>query len=367
MQEILSQAWCFLQAKLFPIAEEELGSLSDKHRRLISAISFSECRKFIRTFEGCPGRPSSDRVSIAHAFIAKAIFNISQTKTLLVWIKTDPVLRAICGWETKSSVPSEATFSRAFAQFAKTDVSAKIHEAFIKKYHAERIALHVSRDSTEIVAREKAAKKPEIRKVRKIQKKKGRPIKGAIKEPIPQSRLQKQLNMTTSEMLSDLPKECDIGCKKDSKGYKHSWRGYKLHIDTADGDIPISAVLTSASVHDSQVALPLHNITKNRITHLYEVMDSAYDAQVIRDALSEAGHVALIDFNHRSPNDTRAFDPCEAQRYKVRSSAERVNSYLKDNFSGIMIRVKGHAKVFTHLMFSLLAITIDRSLKAHLT
>ena len=130
-----------------------------------------------------------------------------------------------------------------------------------------------------------------------------------------------------------------------------------------DGDIPISAVLTSASVHDSQVALPLHNITKNRITHLYEVMDSAYDAQVIRDTLSKAGHVALIDFNHRSPNDTRAFDPCETERYKVRSGAERVNSYLKDNFAGMMIRVKGHAKIFTHLMFSILAITIDRSVK----
>ncbi len=369
MQDMLSQAWCFLQAKLFPIAEEELGSLSEKHRRLISAISFLNARKFIHTFEGCPGRPSSDRASIAHAFIAKAIFNISQTKTLILWIKTDPVLRAICGWETKSSVPSEATFSRAFAQFAKTDVSSKIHEAFIKKYHAERIALHVSRDSTEIIAREKAALKPDIQtkiqKTRQEQKKKqkGRPIKGTIKEPIPQSRLQKQLGMSLSEMLSDLPKECDIGCKRDSKGYKHSWRGYKLHIDTTDGDIPVSAVLTSASVHDSQVALPLHNITKGRITHLYEVMDSAYDAQLIRDALSNAGHVALIDFNHRSPNDTRAFDPCEAARYKVRSSAERVNSYLKDSFSGVMIRVKGHAKIFAHLMFSLLAITIDRSIK----
>ena len=30
--------------------------------------------------------------------------------------------------------------------------------------------------------------------------------------------------------------------------------GYKLHIDTADGDIPVSCFLTSASVHESQVA-----------------------------------------------------------------------------------------------------------------
>ena len=363
MQNILSQTWCFMKSKLFSIAEEELGSLSEKHRQLISAISFASVRKLIRSFEGCVGRPSSDRASIAHAFIAKAIFNISQTKTLLVWINTDPVLRCICGWETKSSVPSEATFSRAFAEFATTDIASKIHEAFVKKYHADRIALHVSRDSTSIVAREKVSKKPEVLKMRKAQQKKGHLVTALIQEPAAPSRLQKQRDMSIAAILADLPKKCDYGCKKDSKGYKHSWRGYKLHIDTADGDIPISAVLTSASVHDSQVALLLHKITKDRITHLYEVMDSAYDAGIIRDALSQAGHTALIDFNHRSPNDTRAFDPCEKERYKIRSSAERVNSYLKDNFSGMMIRVKGHAKVFTHLMFSLLAITIDRSIK----
>jgi len=360
MKDILSQTWAFMQTKFFPIVEEELGPLSEKHGKLVSAIGFAECRKFIRTFEGCVGRPQKDRESIAHAFIAKAIFNISQTKTLIEWLKADPTLRRICGWETKSSIPSEATFSRAFAEFAKTNIAAKIHEAFVKKYHSDRIALHVSRDSTEIIAREKVVIKLTIEKV---QKKRGRPTKGTIKTPPEPSRLQKQLSMSVAEMLADLPKTCDVGCKKDSKGYKHSWSGYKLHIDTADGDIPISAVLTSASVHDSQVALPLSKITASRVPYLYELMDAAYDAQIIRDTIAAAGRVALIDFNRRSEKDTRCFTDLEAQRYKVRSSAERINSYLKDNFSGLSIRVKGHAKIFTHLMFSLLAIAIDRSLK----
>ena len=33
-------------------------------------------------------------------------------------------------------------------------------------------------------------------------------------------------------------------------GYKESWIGYKLHIDAADGGIPLSCILTSASVND---------------------------------------------------------------------------------------------------------------------
>jgi hypothetical protein len=49
----------------------------------------------------------------------------------------------------------------------------------------------------------------------------------------------------------------NVGTKKNSKGYKESWIGYKLHLDVADGQIPISCILTSASLHDSQAAIPL--------------------------------------------------------------------------------------------------------------
>ena len=54
--------------------------------------------------------------------------------------------------------------------------------------------------------------------------------------------------------------------KKDSKGYKSTWVGYKLHIDVADGQIPISCLLTSASLHDSQAAIPLATLSAGRTT-----------------------------------------------------------------------------------------------------
>ncbi|MCK5829121.1 MAG: transposase [Methylococcales bacterium] len=71
--------------------------------------------------------------------------------------------------------------------------------------------------------------------------------------------------MGLSDMLDDLPKSCNVGTKKNSKGYKTSWTGYKLHIDSADGGTPISCVLTSASTHDSQVAIPLTKISHQRV------------------------------------------------------------------------------------------------------
>jgi hypothetical protein len=69
-------------------------------------------------------------------------------------------------------------------------------------------------------------------------------------------------------MIAELPTACHVGTKKDSQGYKTSWTGYKLHIDAADGGIPVSCILTSASLHDSQVAIPLAEITHGRVTGL---------------------------------------------------------------------------------------------------
>ena len=46
------------------------------------------------------------------------------------------------------------------------------------------------------------------------------------------------------------------------------WIGYKLHLDTIDGGIPVSALVTSASLNDSQVAIPLATITIDAIGHI---------------------------------------------------------------------------------------------------
>src|SRR5258708_15340547 len=85
-----------------------------------------------------------------------------------------------------------------------------------------------------------------------------------------------------------------MGDKKKKKGKDQLRRGYKLHLDVADGQLPISAVLTSASVHDSQVAIPLMMLTAQRVVHLYELMDSAYDADDIHAHSRQLNHVPII-------------------------------------------------------------------------
>lgn len=93
-----------------------------------------------------------------------------------------------------------------------------------------------------------------------------------VPEP-PPTRIERQRKQTLEEMLDELPRVCHVGTKQNSKGYKTSWIGYKRHIDAADGQIPISCILTAASVHDSQAAIPLAEMTASRVASLYDLMD----------------------------------------------------------------------------------------------
>jgi hypothetical protein len=114
------------------------------------------------------------------------------------------------------------------------------------------------------------------------------------------------------------------------------WNGYKLHLDIIDGGIPVSAIITSASVHDSQVAIPLATLTARSIVNLYDLMDSAYDVPAIIEKSKALGHVPLIDKNPRrnkelqeeleteaKARNTLNWAPAEVTRYNVRSTAER--------------------------------------------
>ena len=353
---ILSGVFNSIQKWLLPVLEDEIGELTGKQKEFIRVVEAIDLEKYIWEFrwEGV-GRKRKSRLSLLKAFVAKSVFGYQNTKIMIENVKGNPTIRRLCGWERECDVPSGPTFSRAFSEFAESELPQKIHEGIVKKYLGEKLVGHISRDSTAIDAREKAIKKE---KPQKEACKKGRPKKGE-KKPVELRRLELQPFRTLEENLSDLPKPCDYGAKYDSNGNKMTWRGYKLHIDTMDGDIPISAHLTSASVHDSQVAIPLMQMSHERVVSLYDLMDSAYDAPEIREFSAKLNHVAIIDYNKRR-GEAKEFEPARKLRYNERSAAERVNSNLKDNYGGGNVRVQGHKKVFAHLMFGIIVITVNQ-------
>jgi hypothetical protein len=319
------------------------------------------------------GRPPCDRRPLARAFLAKAFYNFPTTEALWERLGWDEALRQVCGWQRRKQVPSLPTFTRAFAEFAATSLLDRTHAALVAQYGQDTLFWHVSRDSTPIEARERPARPvpasapvgttpdavptaPPAREPRRP----GRPRKGeAAPLPPPPTRLEQQYATPlaeTAKLLDEVPKQCDLGCKKDAKGHTRSWQGYKLHVDIGDTGLPLLAVTTSASLHDSQVAIPMLRLTAQRVTSLYDLMDAAYDAELIWATCYGLSHVPIIDENPRRGKKLPPREPDRARRYRQRSASERFNADLKDNHGGRTVRVRGPAKVHTHLLFGTLVI-----------
>jgi len=375
----MRKPWSHIQKSLFPWMHEELDPVTEKLEQLIHILDDLDIEAVVRAPVRGPGAPLRDRTAIARAFVAKAVLNLPTTSALRERLQIDRSLRRICGWERRTDVPSESTFSRAFAEFAQDGAAERLHEALVTRHLGHRIVGHVSRDATEIEARERPAKKEEndgAEPPPAPKRRRGRPRKGEESPPKPPTRLERQRTQTLPEMLAELPTACDVGTKRNSKGFKETWIGYKLHIDAADGMVPVSAVLTSASVHDSQAAIPLARLTAGRITHLYEIMDAAYDARVIVEDCQDAGRVPVIDRNPRGVAGAKAERAAEAERrrllnlpdpdawlYNERTNAERAIGRLKDDFGGRYVRVRGAVKVCCHLTFGLAAMAADSLLR----
>ena len=377
-RESLSSYWEKFQGELFPFLEETIGFLTASRKALILVMNVTQLEAFVPHWHGLPGRPLAERSALARAFVAKAVLNLPTTRMLIERVQADKTLRRLCGWSRPSEVPSESTCSRAFAEFADSELPSRVHEALIKQTHADRLVGHIARDSTAIEGHEKPrrADAPKATAPKPAPRKRGRPPKGEEPAPKPQTRLERQADMTLRQMLADLPRPCDVGCKRNAKGHQETWIGYKLHVDTADGDIPVSCVLTSASVHDSQVAIPLATMTAGRLVNPYDLMDSAHDAAEIKAHSRKLGHVPIIDVNPRRDTalkqelaweekrlDVAGHRLAEPIRYNERSGAERVNANLKDNHGGRTVQVRGPAKVMCHLMFGVLVIAATQIIR----
>jgi hypothetical protein len=376
-QALLQCAHVFQQS-LFPALESEIGPMSAQLRLLASVMQLVPLGPALIARRASTGRPPRDRAALVTAFFAKSIFNLPTTRQLIDRLYADAQLRLLCGWNHIRALPHESKFSRAFALFAESELPQQLHAAMIKTTQGDRLVGHIARDSTAIEARERVPEavmeQKRQSKVRKPRRKKGSHTRAKAADR--GTRIERQRHQKLDAMLAGLPRQCDIGAKKNSRGHDQYWRGYKLHLDVADGQIPISALLTSASVHDSQAAIPLMTMTSQRVQYLYDLMDSAYDADEIHQHSRQLKHVPIIAVHSRrgtkKPSKLpKVFPPkpapeltwAQQDRYKERTMIERVNARLKDEFGAGHIRVRGPVKVMAHLMFGVVALAVDQWLR----
>lgn len=372
-RQFLTQFAHLLQSSLFPRLSEELGEISEQMQLLTSTLALLPVQQRLSGQRCRMGRRPCDRAALVAAFVAKSIYNLTTTRQLIERLRADDVLRRLCGWSCLSALPHEATFSRAFAQFAHTQLPQQLHEALVRVTQQNRLIGHVARDSTAIEVREHF---PETKRGRDRKQKRNRKRPRRAKACERGTRIERQRHKSLAEMLAELPRQCAIGVKTSSQGHQQYWRGYKLHLDVADGQIPISAILTSANVNDSQVAIPLMTMSAQRVQWLYDVMDSAYDADAIIQQARAMGRVPIVKSHPRRNGRSRSILPkvftpkrapemtwAQAARFAERTMVERVYARLKDEFGGRQIRVRGAAKVMAHLMFGVIALTVDQWLR----
>ena len=368
LSPVTVQRFSALQAELIALLEQDYTGLTPKLEQIIRAFEFTQIELAVYRERGYAqgrgvGQPEADRCALACAFLAKAVLDLKTTRALMERLQADSKLRRLCGFDLRFALPSEATFSRAFAEFAASELIQRVHARMIEDTLGQQLIGHISRDSTAIEARESTAKKDKAEVApAKLKNKRGRPHKGEVRPTPEPSPLERQRSQTLAQMLAEIDTACATGTKKNAQGYKISWKGYKLHLDTACCGVPISAVLTGANVHDSRLALPLTRISAQRVDACYELMDAAYCSTVIREEIQAAGRVPLIDHNPRK-GEKREFAPHEAQRYKTRSGAERCNARLKDEFGARHVQVRGHAKVMCHLMLGVVALCADQLMR----
>ncbi len=385
-RDLIAQRWNTVQFDLLPELAKDIGSLTPKLEKLIYILEWVRIEEFTAASWCGVGRPPYERAWLASAFVAKAVLQVPTTVGLIERLTIDRALRRICGFQMCGKLPSEATFSRAFDDFSKTGLPGLAHEALVKEHLGDALIGHISRDGTAIEARERPARADKddaatteaaqaslvtvdessaastLTPIAAPERKRGRPRRGEVRTPAKESPIARQRKQTLAQMLEEIPTACDRGAKCNAKGYKIAWNGFKLHIDTADCGVPISALLTSASVHDSRAAVPLSRMSAQRVTSLYDVMDAAYCSVEIQEDSRSLGHVPLIDHNPRG-GLKEAFEPADAIRYKERTVAERSNARLKDEFGARNIMVKGAVKVMCHLMFGLLALSADQLMR----
>jgi hypothetical protein len=409
--ERISSFWSRVNGSLFPALEDADVEMTPKLYKLVALLDLLQIELFVPSRSPYKvGAKPYDRRCLARAFVAKAFYNATDLKNFRDRFLHDKDLRKVCGWANRWDVPSESTFSRAFAWFADIGLLDQVHATHVQVWFGDEVLRDVSTDSTAIEAREKpvtrskpqtdtaleeaasvgtvlaevasivaelsipeqtpatsnvSTKQNKTKTAKKMSKKEAK-NKALAKSytPVEPTRLERQLTQVPEIALLELDTACDVGCKTDSKGNKSYWIGYKLHVRVAEGNIPLVAVTTSASVHDSQVVIPLMKQSDRLVTSLYELMDRGYDAKFIRLASELAGHVPIIDYiKRRGQERARELEPDRAEHYKGRTVVERFNARLKDEFGGDMVRVRGNRKVHTHLMFGLLVIFADQLLR----
>ncbi len=105
--------------------------LTEQERRLVSILEIVQVERHVPNSASrhyWRGRKPLEREALARAFVAKAVYRHPTTSDLIRALQSAENLRRVCGFVTVGDIPSESTFSRAFAEFAVSRLGNRVHD-----------------------------------------------------------------------------------------------------------------------------------------------------------------------------------------------------------------------------------------------
>ena len=292
------------------------------------------------------GRNGYALTSILGIMLLKLLYQMRTMKQTLLLLRENGNLKDMLAI---TEVPSEATVSRLSREVERIVDPSSLHGRVVQAYAESlgRLAVgHLSIDSTIVEAREKPVK-TRIPRAKTLEKR-GRKAKGSVEEQQHRERQARHeqeriayLQESFEASLGKLELRCSVTAKQNSKGKKQWFIGYKAHLATDDYGVPMSFAVTGASVHDSQVAVPLMKKTRETADFLYALLDKGYVSPVINDYVDMIGRKAIIDRRAYKGVVADPLDPASQKRYAARTTVERTNSELKDGYLPDVIYKRG--------------------------
>ena len=272
------------------------------------------------------GRPGHTLLSVLAVHAVKLYFQEKTMTAARDRLLSSSNLRTITGM---AEVPSLSVISKKTDTLIDLVDFSSILASICSSFYKDRLVCHLSIDSTIAEAREKPVKAGKPGKRKRGRKRKGSEELAIAEE---KERLYDLMENCVDEFFSSLEHRCSVTGKKNSKGNMEWFIGYKAHLAVDDNGIIVAHHVTGASVHDSQVAIPLMRIADERCDYLYALMDGGYTSERIETFAHSIGKVPIIDRHADRNGNKKEMEPCKAERYKARTTVERTNSELKECF-----------------------------------
>lgn len=292
------------------------------------------------------GRPGYPLSSILAVWTVKEFFSLKTITATLEFIRSSSSIRTICSLDI---IPSAASISRRTAELEEVMDIDSIHSLLCSSFYKDRLVCNLSIDSTIIEGREK----PAARERKKSAGRRGRRKKGSEEAKAAAEKRQKtedlhalEENGDIQEYINTLCGECSLTGKNNSKGHMQWFIGYKAHLAVDDFGIPVASFITGACVTDAKVAIPLIRTANDRCTFLYALMDGGYSDKRIAQFLSSIGKVPVIDFKAVRNGIKPEMDMAKRSRFKARTTVERTNSEMKENFLPYELYSRGRRAIF---------------------